>query len=112
MCESVCLCVCVCVYVCVCMNKVLKAPKFKIELMLAAMQVVEKEECIFLLHLKLAYHQIKVSRNFIKYLGFVIEEKDGRKQYFQYLSLLFGLNDPMRVLIKMMKSPLEKWRKE
>ena len=42
----------------------------------------------------------------------MIEERDGRKQYFQYLSLPFGLNDAMRVLTKMMQSPLEKWRKE
>ena len=65
-------------------------------------------ETMFSFDLKSAYHQIKVSRNFIKYLGFVIEEEDGRKHYFQYLSLPFGLNDAMRVFKKMMKSPLEK----
>ena len=42
----------------------------------------------------------------------MIEEEDRRKRYFQYLNLLFGLNDAMRVLTKMMKSPLERWRKE
>ena len=62
-----------------CMNKVVKAPKFKIESTLAALQVVEKEEYMFSLSYKLAYHQIKVSRNFIRYLGFAIEEEDGRK---------------------------------
>ena len=36
----------------------------------------------------------------------------GRKRYYQYLNLSFGLNDTMRMLTKMMKSPLEKWRKE
>ena len=101
-----------CLYLLRCMNKIVKAPKFKLESMLAALQVIEKEEYMFLFDLKSAYHQIKVNRNFIKYLGFVIEEEDGRKQYFQYLSLQFGLNDTMRVLTKMMKSPLEKWRGE
>ena len=30
--------------------------------------------------------------------------------YFMYLSLPFGLKDAMRVLTKLMKSPLERWR--
>ena len=76
-----------------------------------ALQVIE-EEYMFSFDLKLAYYQIKVSRNFIKYFGFLIGEEDGRKQYFQYLSLPFGLNDTMRVLTKLMKSPLKRWRRE
>ena len=88
------------------------APKFKLESILAVLQVIEKEEYMFSFDLKLAYHQIRMNENFTKYLGFAIEEGDGRKRYFKYLSLPFGLNDAMRVLTKLMKSPLERWRSE
>ena len=80
------------------MNKIVKAPKFKLESTLAALQVIEKEEYMFSFDLKSAYHQIRMNENFTKYLGFTIEEIDGRKRYFKYLSLPFGLNDAMRVL--------------
>ena len=60
--------------------------------------------------LKSANHQIRINKNFTKYLGFAIEKEDGRKRYFMYSSLPFGLNDAMRVLTKLMKSPLERWR--
>ena len=65
---------------------------------------------MFSFNLKSAYHQIRMNKNFTKYLGFAIEEGDGRKRYFMYLSLPFGLNNAMRVLTKLMKSPLERWR--
>ena len=88
----------------------MKASKFKLESTLAVLQVIEKEEYMFSFDLKSAYHQIKMNENFTKYLGFAIEEIDGRRRYFKYLSLPFGLNDAMRVLMKLMKSPLESWR--
>ena len=82
------------------MNKIVKAPKFKLESTLAALQVIEKEDYMFSFDLRLAYLQIKVKENFVKYLGFAVEEKDRRKRYFH---LPFGLNDTMRVLMKLMK---------
>ena len=84
-----------CLDLSMCMNKVVKAPKFKIDSMLAELQVVEKEEFMFSFDLRSAYLQIKVNTNFIKYFDFVIEEEDGRKRYFQYFNLPFGLNDTM-----------------
>ena len=48
-----------------CMNKIVKALKFKLESTLAALQVIEKEEYMFLFDLKSAYHQIKVSRTLL-----------------------------------------------
>ena len=63
---------------------------------------------MFSFDLKSAYHQIRMNENFTKYLSFAIERGDGRKRYFKYLSLPFGLNDAMRVLMKLMKSPLER----
>ena len=63
----------------------MKALKFKLKSTLAALQVIEKEEYMFSFDLKSAYHQIKVNENFIKYLGFAIEERDGRKRFINIL---------------------------
>ena len=36
----------------------------------------------------------------------------GEKRHFQYLDMLFSLNDAMRVLTKLLKFPFERWRKD
>ena len=94
-----------------CINSVIKAPKFRIESTLAALQVIEKGEYCFSFGLKSVYLQIKVNENFLKYLGLAIDCKDWSRQYFQYLNLPFGLNDACRVLMKLLKSPLDRWRR-
>ena len=60
--------------------------------------------------LRSAYHQVPVNEQYTKYLGFAIELADGRKKYYKYRMLPFGLNDAARVLTKLMRSPLERWR--
>ena len=55
--------------------------------------------------------QVKLIDNFVKYFGFAIDLEDGSRRYFQYLNLPFGLNDACRVLTKLLKSPLERWRR-
>ena len=54
---------------------------------------------------------MKVNENFLKYLGFAIDLEDGSRRYFQYLNLPFGLNNACRVLTKLLRSPLDRWRK-
>ena len=88
-------------------NKVSKAPKFRIESTHTALQIIERDNFMFSFNLKSDYLQIKVNRNFVKYLGLAIEDGMGRKQYFQYLNLPFCLNDMMRVLTKLFCSPIE-----
>ena len=56
-----------------CINGVIKAPKFRIHSTLAALQVIERGEYCFSFDLKLAYLQVKVNKNFLKYLGFAID---------------------------------------
>ena len=91
-----------------CVNKVIKAPKFKIELKIVALQVIEKGDYCFSFDLKSAYLQVKLNENFLQYFGFALDFEDGSRRYFQYLNLPFGLNDTCRVLIKMLRSPLER----
>ena len=67
---------------------------------------------MFLFDLKSAYLQVKINENFTKYFGFCIEGEDGSKRYFYYRNMPFGLNDACRVLTKLLRSPLERWRKQ
>ena len=85
-----------------------KAPKFKIESTMAALQVVEEGDYLFSFDLKSAYLQVKINENFVQYFGFAAELGDGRKRYFMYLNMPFGLNDACSVLIKILRSPLER----
>ena len=62
--------------------------------------------------LKSAYLQVPVNSNFTELFGFAIEEDDGSKRYFYYKNLPFGLNDACRVLTKLLRSPLERWRRQ
>ena len=94
-----------------CVNHVIKAPKFRIESIIAALQVIEQNDYMFSFDLKSTCLQIKVNENFLQYLGFAVECDDGLMRYFQYLNLPFSLNDMMRVLTKLLRSPLERWRK-
>ena len=93
------------------MNQVIKAPKFRITLTLAALQVIEKDDYLFSFYLKSAYLQVNVNENFLQYFGFGIKDNDRSRRFFQYKNLPFGLNDAMRVLTKLLRSLLEKWRK-
>ena len=60
--------------------------------------------------LKSANLQVPVNENFVKYLGFAIETEKEVKVFYKYKMMPFGLNDAARVLTKLMRSPLERWR--
>ena len=50
-----------------CVNKVLKAPKFRVQSMMAALQIVEKDGWLFLFDFKSAYLQVPINKNFTKW---------------------------------------------
>ena len=79
---------------------------------MAALQIVEKDDWLFLFDLKSAYLQVPINENFVKWFGFSIEEEDGTKRFFFYKNMPFGLNDACRVLTKLLRSPLERWRRQ
>ena len=62
--------------------------------------------------LKSAYLQVRINENFTKWFGFGIEEEDGTKRFFYYKNMPFRLNDACRVLTKLLRSPLERWRRQ
>ena len=93
-----------------CVNKLVDAPKFRIESTREALQVVQRGDWAFAFDLKSAYHQVPLHEDYQKYFGFAIEGEQGEKEYFCYCVMPFGLNDASRVLTKVLKSPLERWR--
>ena len=92
------------------LNEVVKAPKFRIESTREALQVVKPNDWAFVFDLKSAYHQVQLHKDDHKYFGFKIELEDGKVEYYCYVVMPFGLNDASRVLTKVLKSPLERWR--
>ena len=91
-------------------NKVVKSPKFRIESTVEALQVAKQGDYGFVFDLKSAYHQVPLHPEFYKYFGFKIEKEEGQVEYYTYVVMPFGLNDASRVLTKLLKSPLERWR--
>ena len=92
------------------LNEVIKAPKFRIESTREALQVVQENDWAFAFDLKSAYHQVPLHRDCHKYFGFKIDFEDGRVEYYCYVVMPFGLNDASRVLTKLLRSPLKRWR--
>ena len=92
------------------LNKVIKSPKFRIESTREALEVVKPNDWAFVFDLKSAYHQIPLHPEYHKYFGFKIEKEGRQVEYYCYVVMPFGLNDASRVLTKVLKSPLERWR--
>ena len=65
-----------------CVNKVIRAPKFKIQLTLSALQVIEERDWLFSFDLKSAYLQVPINENFVRWFGFRVEEGEGREIFF------------------------------
>ena len=93
-------------------NGVSRARKFRIKSTREALQVIRQGDWMFSFDLKSASLMIPVHQRFTRYLGFVVEEEDGSRSYYRYLMLPFGLNDAARVLTKVMKSPIKRWRRQ
>ena len=93
-----------------CYNLHSKAVKFRIESTQEVLKVIRKGDWMASFDLKSAYLQVPVNENYVQFLGFAVERERGVKEYFRYIMMPFGLNDAARVLTKLMRSPLERWR--
>ena len=93
-----------------CYNIHSTAIKFKIESTKEVLKVIQPDDWMASFDLKSAYLQVPVNSNFVKYLGFSVETGKGQKEFYKYVMMPFGLNDATRVLTKLMRSPLERWR--
>ena len=93
-----------------CYNMHSKAVKFRIESTQEVLKVIKKGDWMASFDLKSANLQVPVNENFVKYLGFAVETEKEVKVFYKYKMMPFGLNDAARVLTKLMRSPLERWR--
>ena len=95
-----------------CVNKVIKAPKFKIQSAMAALQIIQRGDWIFSFDFKSAYLPVPINKNFVKCFQFSINEDDRSMRYFFHKQMPFGLNDACRVLTKLLRYPLQRWRRQ
>ena len=61
-----------------CVNKVIKAPKFKIQSAMAALQIIQRRDWIFSFDFKSAYLPVPINKNFVKCFQFSINEDAGQ----------------------------------
>ena len=91
-------------------NDYCKAKKFRIESVLEFSKAVKKGSWLFSFDLKSAYHHVVIHKNHRKFLGFSTEFQ-GKVRTFQFVGMPFGYKDASRILTKMLRVPLHRWRR-
>jgi hypothetical protein len=86
-----------------CVNLCLKEQKVTLAHLQRALELTEEEDFQVIYDLKSAYHHIRIHDSQIKYLGAAFMTEDGRKQYFVFLYLPFGLASAVHCITKLMK---------
>ena len=100
---------CLCINLSRYVNEFTTAAKFRIESNLQFLQVVKVGDDLYAFDLKSAYHQIEMFREHWRFLGLAVKI-EGVKRIFVFTCLPFGLNDVARVLAKLLRFPLQRWR--
>ena len=85
------------------------AKRFKIESVSEFVKVVKQGAWCWLYDLKSAFHHVNVIEKHRKYLGFEVVI-DGEAKLFRFRAMPFGYRDASRILTKVMRTPLCKWR--
>ena len=91
-------------------NDYCKAKKFRIESVSEFSKAVKKGSWLFSFDLKSAYHHVVIHKNHRKFLGFSLEFH-GKVRTFQFVGMPFGYKDASRILTKMLRVPLHRWRR-
>ena len=86
-----------------------EAKKFKIESIADFTKVVRKGAWVVFYDLKSAFHHIPVIPKHRRFLGLTIKE-EGLDRYFRFKAMPFGYKDASRILTKVMRTPVNKWR--
>ena len=92
-------------------NLACEAKKFKIESISDFMKVVRKGAWVVFYDLKSAFHHVEVIPKHRRFLGLTIKEK-GVDRFFRFKAMPFGYKDASRILTKIMRIPVNKWRTE
>jgi len=86
-----------------CVNLCLKEQKVTLAHLQRALELTEEGDFQVTYDLKSAYHHIKIHNSQTKYLGAAFVTKEGRKQYFIFNYLPFGLASAVHCITKLMK---------
>ena len=92
-------------------NQFCSAKKFRIESVTDFQKSVKKGSWMFSFDLKSAFHHLLMNKAHRKFLGFQIRIK-GVERVFCFEAMPFGYNDASRILTKVLRTPVIKWRKE
>ena len=90
-------------------NLACEAKRFRIESITEFTKVVKKGAWVVFYDLKSAFHHVEVIVKHRRFLGFSIMV-DGEVKYFRYNQMPFGYRDASRILTKIMRTPVNKWR--
>ena len=91
-------------------NDVCGAKKFTIESVKQFTKTVRRGSWCWYYDLKSAFHHITVRVGHRKYLGFKATV-DGKEKIFRFRAMPFGYRDASRILTKVLRTPICKWRK-
>ena len=91
-------------------NKHLSKFKFKLEDMRTVTQVYRKGDYLVTFDLKSGYHHVLMAREHWRYLGFMWKDTEGRKQYYVFCVLPFGLATAPYIFTKITRVLLSSWR--
>ena len=94
-----------------CVNEAVVAKKFRIESISDFMKAVKQGSWAFYYDLRSAFHHVRVNIKHRKYLGLCIKV-EGQDRYYRFVGMPFGYRDASRILTKLMRTPLTKWRAE
>ena len=86
-----------------CVNLCLKEQKVTLAHLQRALELTEEGDYQVTYDLKSAYHHIKIHHSQTKYLGAAFITAEGKKQYFIFLYLPFGLASAVHCITKLMK---------
>ena len=86
-----------------CVNKCLAKTKVTLSHLQRALEMTNKDDFQIKYDLKSAFHHIKIHRSHTKYLGACFNDDTGKKQYFVFLFLPFGLGSAVHCITKLLK---------
>ena len=90
-------------------NLACKAQRFRIESVQDFVKVVNQGDWAIFYDLKSAFHHISVVEKHRKYLGFCVKV-EGKEHFYRFRQMPFGYKDASRILTKVMRTPIVKWR--
>ena len=92
-------------------NQYLVIPKFTLEDVAVAKQIFHKGDFLFTFDLQSAYHHLEIADDYKEYLGFSWE-LNGRKKWFVFNVLPFGLSTGPFIFTKLGRVLVRHWRSE